>query len=148
MENINEGYLNQVFMGLYDFPNRETDTAKIIKAHKYDWYLRLIDHTNDLNDLLYIRKDLNYGMQYYDLLEERIELCTRYGDCPKTHKYYKGIKKKFIDKGVTPKDCQLIKKWFEDEARPVLNQKIKEARKAQVESVTFISSSLTDLNIV
>ena len=75
-------------------------------------------------------------------------MCTKYGDCPKTHKYYKGIKRKFIDKGVTAKDCYLYSKWCEEEVRPVLNKKIKEVRKAQVESVTFISSSLTDLNIV
>ena len=52
-------------------------------------------------------------------------MCTKYGDCPKTHKYYKGIKKKFIDKGVTAKDCYLYKKWCEEVARPALNKKIK-----------------------
>lgn len=142
MQNINEGRLNQLIMPFTDLRHRPKSLPQLLKSRKNEWYLGLIKRTNNIDDLIYLRKDAHIGIYEMETIGNRIEMCTQLGDCPKTHKYYKGIKKMYIDKGVTAEDCYASSKYIKDIYLPEINRKIKEIRKAQNESAFFVNEAM------
>jgi len=123
---LNEGFINQAFMGLRIHPHQNIDET--FKKHKYEGYLNLINRTKKLDDLIYIRKDIYLGLSTFKKVGDRIEKCSKLGECDETKNYYKGIKKKYLDKGITYKDVELTIKWFKEVALKTLNEKIKKAK--------------------
>lgn len=123
---INEGFLSQLTMTNKIKPKMTTE--QILKQHKYPGVYNLIDKIDSLDDLLYLRKDFNTAMGTFKTIQERIELCEKYGECEKTKNYYKGIKKLYIDKGITSKDVELTIKWYKEVYYKKLSEKIKKVR--------------------
>jgi len=123
---LNEGFINQTFMGLKVQPHQNVDET--FKKHKYEGYLNLINRTKKLKDLEYIRKDIYLGISTFKKIGSRIDKCSRLGETNETKNYYKNIKKKYLDKGITSKDVELTIKWFKEVALKTLNEKIKKAK--------------------
>ena len=123
---LNEGFINQTFMGLKIHPHQNIDET--FKKHKYEGYLNLINRTKKVNGLEYIRKDIYLGISQFKKIGERIEKCSRLGECDETKNYYNGIKKKYLDKGITTKDVELTIKWFREVALKTLNERIKKIK--------------------
>ena len=103
----------------------------MLKEHKNQGFENIVNKTNNLDELLYLRQDLNIAMPQMKKIKERIHNCEKYGECEMTKKYYKNIEKMYLSHGVTEKDVDLYIKWTENEMKPLINEKIAEARKNQ-----------------
>lgn len=123
---INEGKINQITMGLKIKPHLNIE--QIFKSHKYPGLLNLVEETNSLDDLLYLRSDYHTGLRQFETIKTRIDMCEKLGDCDKTKNFYKGIKKKYLDKGITVKDVDSTIKWYQEVYYPKLSEKIKNIR--------------------
>ena len=120
-----EGYLNQVAMGFKIKPHQNLDET--LKKHEYPGYLNLVKSCKKVEDLEYLRKDLN--LNTFNIIKDRIEAVNKYGvDAPETKRFGKNIKKMYIDKGITVKDCDATIKWFKDVVRPAITARIKELK--------------------
>lgn len=104
------------------------DFAKILKNHQYPELMKLINSAKSVEDLQYLKKDAYMGINQAKQVKQRIELVKKKGDCEETHNFYKGINKKYIDKGVTSKDCDLYIEWIRNTYIPAINNKIKELK--------------------
>ena len=104
---------------------------QMLKEHKNQGFENIVNKTNNLDELLYLRQDLNIGLSQMKKIKERIHNCEKYGECEMTKKYYKNIEKMYLSHGVTEKDVDLYIKWTENEMKPLINEKIAEARKNQ-----------------
>jgi len=97
---INEGYFSQVTMGLKIHPHQNIDVT--LKKHSYPGYLNFIRKCKKKEDLDYLRRDVYQGKTEFLKIRDRIEKINKLGKCKETEKYYDGINKKFISKGITP----------------------------------------------
>ena len=126
---LNESsYLHKLILLKYCKPRQ--DLAVSFKKHEYPGYLNMIDHLKDLDDIAYIRQDIRLGLADADRIGERLELCQN-GENKENKKYYKGIKKLYIDKGITKSDVEANKNWLNTVAKEKLNSKAKELREKE-----------------
>lgn len=105
--------------------------AWLIKNGGYNKaYERIIDETDDLEKLLWLRKEFQVTPPVLKAVKERIEKCNKLGECKETKRWYKGIKKMYIDEGITPK---MVEKAIEGNRKQIehINSRIKEVRKMQ-----------------
>lgn len=121
---VEEGFLNQLTMGLQIKPHQ--DLATSLKKHEYPGFLNLIKKTNNIDDLKYLRNDINTGISMINRITERITKCNKLGEVNETKSYYKGINKKYISKGITEKDCEKYVKWLKEVCKPEITKRIKE----------------------
>ena len=91
----------------------------MLKEHKNQGFENIVNKTNNLDELLYLRQDLNIGLSQMKKIKERIHNCEKYGECEMTKKYYKNIEKMYLSHGVTEKDVDLYIKWIENEMKPL-----------------------------
>ena len=123
---FNEGFLSQVTMGAKIKPHQ--DLPETFKKHEYPGYLNYIKSCKKVEDLEYLRKDVTSGLHTFRTIRDRISKCQN-GETTENKNYYKGIKKKYIDKGITVKDCDATIKWFNDVVKPAITARIKELKK-------------------
>lgn len=129
---IQEGHFNQVFITRYRKPYLKPE--QFYKMHQYPGMLNMVKHVNTIEDLNYLKRDYVVGKRTITLIKERIDKCNKLGDCKETHSYYNGIKKQYIDKGITSKDIELYMKWGDEVYFKAINDKIKTLKQAQKES--------------
>ena len=118
---------NKVILGFRIHPHQNLDET--FKKHQYLGYLNFIKTKADKNDIEYLRKDLNIGLKDMQKIRNRIAAIEKYGDNEETHNYYKGIKSKYIDKGISVKDVDATIKWYQDNIPQALSDRKKELSK-------------------
>lgn len=139
---IQEGFMNKAFITRYRKPKLKPE--QFYKLHKYPGMLNMVKHTNSIEDLNYLKRDYYSSAKFFKSIEERINKCIALGDSKETHSYYKGIKKKFIDKGITSRDVQLYAKWCDDVYSKAINDKIKQLKQAKKEATLLEQEYLMD----
>ena len=82
------------------------DISDFIKHGYNPGFRKLIDKSTDIDELIYLRNDHRTLIPQLVTIKERIKLCKELGETNKTKNYYKGIKKIYIDKGITEKQVQ------------------------------------------
>ena len=96
----------------------------------YSLFLLEKNKSNKVEDLEYLRKDVTSALHTFRTIRDRIDKVNKYGvGLPETRAYYAAIKKKYIDKGITVKDCDATIKWFTDVVKPAITARIKELKK-------------------
>lgn len=120
---MNEGFWNQLSMGIKIKPHQTLDVT--LKKHSYEGFLNLIRSTKKVEDLKYLRNDVHICINTIKTISARIDKCNKLGECKETASYYKGIKKMYIDKGITAEDCNKTILWFKEVCIKEINQKIK-----------------------
>lgn len=101
-----------------------------LKKHSYMGYMDFLKTIKDLDDINYMRQDINITINTIKTIRDRIEKINRLGENdPAVRNYVKNIKSKYIDKGITVKDCDQTIEWFETDCRKALNDRAKELRK-------------------
>ena len=78
---------------------------------EYQGYINLINKQTDIEDLNYIRKDIDQACKTIEVVKKKI----REGDASN----------KYVKAGITVKDCNETIKWFKDIAKKAINDKIK-----------------------
>ena len=126
-EPMEEGKANQAVM--YFKIHNKQNLKKIFKNHEYPGLLNLVKKTKKLEDLQYLKKDYYMGKNTFEKILKNIKNCEQLGDCEKTKNYYKGIKRKYLDNGITSKDVELTIKWYDTVYLPEINKRIKELKK-------------------
>lgn len=120
----------------------------LIKNHYNPGLRQIINTSNDIDELQYIRKDTRTVFHALEKIKERINLCKSEGETRKTSSYYKFIKSNYIDEGITEKDVQKTIDELNKDMNTI-SVRIKELRKTQNESFEiFIDSDLNLLEIV
>ena len=105
----------------------------------------MIDHLKDFDDIAYIRQDIRLGLVDAGKIAERLELCQN-GENKENKNYYKGIKKLYIDKGITKSDVEAYKNWLNTVAKEKLNSKVKELReKEKINESVEVTLKVTSL---
>jgi ribosomal protein S18 acetylase RimI-like enzyme len=110
---IEEGTLNRTFGLPYKINKQmkkdgiKTGYAELIKNHGNPSVDKVIMKEKDISDISYVRRDNNSAITQIRTIGDRIDKCKQLGDCKETHGYYENIKKNYIDKGLTKKDCDL-----------------------------------------
>lgn len=110
---IEEGTLNRTFGLPYKINKQmkkdgiKAGYAELIKNHGNPSADKVIMKEKDISDISYVRIDNNSAITQIRTIGDRIDKCKRLGDCKETHGYYENIKKNYIDKGLTKKDCDL-----------------------------------------
>ena len=83
-----------------------TCMGDLIKYH-YNPCLRQICQTSkDIDEIKYLRDDIRTSIPQLNKIQERMYNCKKLGECDKTKSYYKYIKKKYLDKGLTENDVK------------------------------------------
>ena len=88
----------------------------------------VIRKSTDIEELQYLRTDTRTLIPTLNTIKERIKLCNELGETNKTKNYYKGIKKMYIDKGITEKDVQKALDGT-NETIKLIGERIKELQK-------------------
>ena len=146
-EYIEEGYLNQLFMSVpikaYNAKNKTpiNNMGDLLKYHKNPGLVNYVKNCKKIEDLRYIKKDSGSHMiiPQIKVIKERISLCKELGECDKTKSYYKGIKKLYLDRGITEKDCDATIEWCK-ELDKLIADKIAELKKEKVSENTLLES--------
>lgn len=110
----------------------------LIKYH-YNPGLRQICQTSkDIDEIKYLRDDIRTSIPQLNKIQERMYNCKKLGECDKTKSYYKYIKKKYLDKGLTEND---VKQTIVETQKTIqiCNNRIKELKKAMKENALFES---------
>lgn len=110
----------------------------LIKYH-YNPGLRQICQTSkDIDEIKYLRDDIRTSIPQLNKIQERMYNCKKIGECDKTKSYYKYIKKKYLDKGLTEND---VKQTIVETQKTIqiCNNRIKELKKAMKENALFES---------
>ena len=123
---VESSTLNRAKFGFLIKPHQNIDET--LKKHKYEGYLKFCKSLKNIDDLKYMRSDTNMGINTYRKIGERIELCKS-GKNDKNKGYYDGIKKQYMDKGITKNDCDLTIEWFKTTVLPAISERIKELKK-------------------
>lgn len=123
---MQEGYLSQLFMGLN--PNNRQDIVTTFKKHSNEKYLNAIRSCKKIEDLEYLRRDSNMGDRQLKIIYDRMVKCEKLGYCKETEKYYDGIKKLYIDKGVKSTDVEATIKWMKIVPKQEINKRMKELK--------------------
>ena len=121
---VESSTLNRATFGFKIKPHQ--DDVETLKKHKYEGYLNFCKSLKDIDDLKYMKRDASSN--HFKKIGERIELCKS-GKNDKNKAYYDGIKKKYMDKGITKKDCDLTDQWFKTVVILAINERIKELKK-------------------
>ena len=126
---VSEGFINQLVMSApvkaYNIKNKTpiNNMSDLIKYHKNPGLINYVNKCDNIDDLKYIKEDTNTITPSVKIIKERITLCKQMGDCSKTASYYKFIKRKYIDAGITEKDCDATIQWVKD-FNKVINIKV------------------------
>lgn len=104
------------------------DMTSLIKNHGNPGYDRVIEECDNIDDLKILRDDNNVSISQLKTIRSRIDICKNLketdNDLPV---YYKGVKKMYIDKGVTVKDCDLTIESFK-KTNTLISKRIKELK--------------------
>ena len=120
-------WLDKVTLGFKIKPHQNLDET--LKKHEYPGFLKVCKEAKDIEVVHYLRQDINIGLNDIKSIRDRIDKINKLGDDhPQVKNYVKGIKSKYIDKGITVKDCDLTIDWFETVCRKALNERAKELR--------------------
>lgn len=137
---IEEGALNRTF-GLPYKINKQMKKdgikkgyAELIKNHGNPSMDKVIMKEKDISDISYVRRDNNAAITQIRMIGDRIDKCKQLGDCKETHGYYESIKKNYIDKGLTKKDCELAIAGLK-KSNAMCTERIKQLRAEQNRSV-------------
>lgn len=137
---IEEGTLNRTF-GLPYKINKQMKKdgikkgyAELIKNHGNPSMDKVIMKEKDISDISYVRRDNNAAITQIRLIGDRIDKCKQLGDCKETHGYYENIKKNYLDKGLTKKDCDLAIAGLK-KSNAMYTERIKQLRAEQNRSV-------------
>lgn len=117
--------------------------ADLIKYH-YNPGLRQVCQTSkDIDELKYLRDDTRTSIPTLNKIQERMYNCRKLGECKETKSYYKYIKKKYLDRGLTEND---VKKTIIETQKTIqiCNDRIKELKKAIKESGLVKSCQYAD----
>lgn len=126
---LNEGVVSQIFLVRKIKP--KMDIVDAYKKHSYPGLLNMVKNTDNINDLKYLLKDSTTANNQVKIIGARIDKCNKLGNCAETKNYYKGIKSKYIDKGVTSKDMEAYNKWLNEVYKKAIQDKIKELKKGK-----------------
>ena len=137
---IEEGSLNRIF-GLPYKINKQMKKdgikkgyAELIKNHGNPSMDKVIMKEKDISDISYVRRDNNAAITQIRMIGDRIDKCKQLGDCKETHGYYESIKKNYLDKGLTKKDCELAIEGLK-KSNAMYTERIKQLRAEQNRSV-------------
>lgn len=137
---IEEGTLNRTF-GLPYKINKQMKKdgikkgyAELIKNHGNPSMDKVIMKEKDISDISYVRRDNNAAITQIRMIGDRIDKCKQLGDCKETHGYYESIKKNYLDKGLTKKDCELAIEGLK-KSNAMYTERIKQLRAEQNRSV-------------
>ena len=137
---IEEGTLNRTFGLPYKINKQmkkdgiKAGYAELIKNHGNPSVDKVIMKEKDISDISYVRRDNNSAITQIRTIGDRIDKCKRLGDCKETHGYYENIKKNYIDKGLTKKDCELAIAGLK-KSNAMYTERIKQLRAEQNRSV-------------
>lgn len=137
---IEEGTLNRTFGLPYKINKQmkkdgiKAGYAELIKNHGNPSEDKVIMKEKDISDISYVRRDNNSAITQIRTIGDRIDKCKRLGDCKETHGYYENIKKNYIDKGLTKKDCDLTIASLK-KSNAMYTERIKQLRAEQNRSV-------------
>lgn len=137
---IEEGTLNRTFGLPYKINKQmkkdgiKAGYAELIKNHGNPSADKVIMKEKDISDISYVRRDNNSAITQIRTIGDRIDKCKRLGDCKETHGYYENIKKNYIDKGLTKKDCDLTIVGLK-KSNAMYTERIKQLRAEQNRSV-------------
>lgn len=102
--------------------------TSLIKNHGNPGYDRVIEECDNTDELKILRSDNNISISQLKTIRSRIDICK---DLKETDNdlpvYYKGVKKMYIDKGVTVKDCDLTIESFK-KTNTLISKRIKELK--------------------
>ena len=98
----------------------------LIKYHNNPGMKKYIEKSNDIDELYYLKKDLQSTFSTLRKIGDRIKLCKS-GENKTNSSYYKYIKKHYIDQGLTEKD---VDKTIEELNKLIkyINDKIKKLK--------------------
>lgn len=137
---IEEGTLNRTF-GLPYKINKQMKKdgikkgyVELIKNHGNPSMDKVIMKEKDISDISYVRRDNNAAITQIRMIGDRIDKCKQLGDCKETHGYYESIKKNYLDKGLTKKDCELAIEGLK-KSNAMYTERIKQLRAEQNRSV-------------
>lgn len=137
---IEEGTLNRTFGLPYKINKQmkkdgiKAGYAELIKNHGNPSADKVIMKEKDISDISYVRRDNNSAITQIRTIGDRIDKCKWLGDCKETHGYYENIKKNYIDKGLTEKDCDLTIAALK-KSNAMYTERIKQLRAEQNRSV-------------
>lgn len=116
---IEEGVLSKITMSIpvkkYNKSKGITinNTADLVYYHKNPGVEHMVDTIKNSDDLRYLKNDTKRIIPTLEIIKTRIPLCKN-GENNKNEKYYKGIKKMYLDRGLKEKDVELTIKWVRD----------------------------------
>lgn len=137
---IEEGTLNRTFGLSYKINKQmkkdgiKAGYAELIKNHGNPSADKVIMKEKDISDISYVRRDNNSAITQIRTIGDRIDKCKQLGNCKETHGYYENIKKNYIDKGLTKKDCDLTIAALK-KSNAMYTERIKQLRAEQNRSV-------------
>lgn len=137
---IEEGTLNRTFGLPYKINKQmkkdgiKAGYAELIKNHGNPSVDKVIMKEKDISDISYVRRDNNSAITQIRTIGDRIDKCKQLGNCKETHGYYENIKKNYIDKGLTKKDCDLTIASLK-KSNAMYTERIKQLRAEQNRSV-------------
>ena len=103
------------------------ELSDYLKKHYNPGLRKYIENSNDIDELQYIKADTRTLIPTINKIKERISLCKKLGNTDKTKNYYDYIKKHYIDKGITEKDCDACLEEIKKQEK-MINDKIKELK--------------------
>lgn len=104
------------------------NTSDLIKNHGNPGLNDYINNSKDIEELNYIKRDTRTVFKTLETIKERIKLCKQLGESQKTKNYYKGIKRLYLDKGITERDVQQTIDNL-NKTINLINEKIKKLKK-------------------
>jgi hypothetical protein len=108
---LDEGKIGRIFMGLKIHPHQNLDVT--LKKHEYPGFINFIKKQKDIEDLNYIARDINTGINTIKKIIEKME---------------NDKDTKYSSKGITVKDCQLTIEWFQNVAKKAVSNRKKELK--------------------
>jgi hypothetical protein len=116
---LNESKFNQTFMILNVKPR--LSQVEMLKRHEHPGLLHLINKTNKIEDLKYLRSDAYMGMRQFNRLKQNYE---KYDGLHRNSKL-ESLKKN----GITSSDFDKYINWLQKIYLPKINEKIKQLKK-------------------
>lgn len=103
------------------------ELSDYLKKHYNPGLRKVIEKSKDIDELQYIKRDTRTLIPTINKIKERIGLCKKLGKTDKTKNYYDYIKKHYIDKGITEKDCDMCLEEIKKQEK-IINDRIKELK--------------------
>jgi hypothetical protein len=98
-------------MGFKIHPHQNLDVT--LKKHEYPGFINFIKKQKNIEDLNYIGRDINTGINTIKKIIEKME---------------NGKDTKYSSKGITVKDCQLTIEWFQNVTKKAVSNRKKELK--------------------